>query len=174
MTEFGPQLVRMASAMTADRDEAEDAVQEVWLIALRRHQVVSTSRHVGAWLYGVLANVVRDRRRKAQRRLGLLRRFWPRDHGRVGGDTVTGTLEEEQLRELVWREIVELPDLQRRVVLLRVVEGLSTDETARAIGRAEGTVKSSLYRAMRRLRARLSPHVNLGVVKGGADERHEG
>ncbi|MCG6958164.1 MAG: RNA polymerase sigma factor [Gemmatimonadetes bacterium] len=159
--EYGARLLNVATAMTGDLDEAEDALQEVWLIAMRRHQVLETSPYVGAWLYRVLANVVRGRRRTAMRRRDLLRRFRPR-----GVDTVEppagGTLEQEQIKERLWREIMELPDLQRQVILLRTVEGLSTEETARAIGRAQGTVKTSLHRAVKRLRARLGAQTNVG------------
>ena len=160
--EFGPRLLHVAIAMTGDPDEAEDALQEVWLIALRRHQVLVRSPHVGAWLYRVLANVVRGRRRTARRRRGLLQRFRPRGEGAVEAPA-GGSLEEEQIKRRLWREIMDLPDLQRQVILLRTVEGLSTEETARAIGRAQGTVKASLHRAVKRLRARLGTQTNIGL-----------
>jgi RNA polymerase sigma-70 factor (ECF subfamily) len=160
--EYGPRLLNVATAMTGDLDEAEDALQEVWLIAMRRHQVLEKSPHVGAWLYRVLANVIRGRKRTAMRRRGLLQRFRP-----TADDAVEvpagGTLEQEQVKERLWREIMDLPDLQRQVILLRTVEGLSTEETARAIGRAQGTVKASLHRAVKRLRARLGAQANIGL-----------
>jgi RNA polymerase sigma-70 factor, ECF subfamily len=161
--EFGPPLLAVARAMTRDADEAEDVLQEVWVIALRRHQVVAASGQVGGWLYRVLANVVRNLRRNRSRRRGLLRRFLP------GTEVVAapvGTLEEEQVKGALWREIMRLPDLQRQVLLLRVVEGLSTEETAEVIGRAQGTVKASLHRALQRLRSKVGDHLDLGPAKG--------
>jgi RNA polymerase sigma-70 factor (ECF subfamily) len=160
--EYGPRLLNVATAMTGDPDEAQDALQEVWLIAMRRQQVLVKSPHVGAWLYRVLANVVRGRKRTAQRRRGLLQRFRPRGAEAVEAPA-GGSLEEEQIKQRLWREIMDLPDLQRQVILLRTVEGLSTEETARAIGRAQGTVKASLHRAVKRLRARLGAQTNIGL-----------
>jgi RNA polymerase sigma-70 factor (ECF subfamily) len=53
--------------------------------------------------------------------------------------------------------VAELPPLQQRVVTLRIIEGLSTAETAAVLDRAEGTVKASLWRALQRLRSELTP-----------------
>lgn len=48
---------------------------------------------------------------------------------------------------------MELPRLQRDVVLARYLDGLSTREAAEALGRAEGTVKAALHAARKTLRS---------------------
>jgi RNA polymerase sigma-70 factor (ECF subfamily) len=154
MDRYGPRLHGVALALASDGDDAEDLLQEMWVVALRRRHTLRPEAAVGAWLYRILMNIGRGRARTRARRKGLLRRWW-------GGAQVQNPPEllssspSERVRSLLWREIAELPDLQRQVLLLRVVEEMSTAETAEAIDRAEGTVKASLHRAMKRLERRL-------------------
>ncbi|MHB1194842.1 MAG: RNA polymerase sigma factor [Longimicrobiales bacterium] len=54
------------------------------------------------------------------------------------------------------------------MVLLRTVDGLSTAEAAHVIGRAEGTVKASLHRALKRVARRLQAQGVGGSFLGGA------
>lgn len=158
ISEFTPKLLPVARALCVSPDEGEDLLQEVWVIALRQEHAVPPGADPGPWLHRILFNVARSRGRTAARRKGLLSRWW-RGTGR---DRVRPkrppSLESEQVKLLLWREIAALPELQGRVVLLRVVGGLSTAETARAINKAEGTVKVSLHRALVRLEERLKAH----------------
>ena len=63
--------------------------------------------------------------------------------------------DDTQLRELLWRGIADLPSLQRAVVLHRIIAGLTIADTARALNRAEGTIKASLHAALKTLRVQL-------------------
>lgn len=67
-------------------------------------------------------------------------------------NTPPPSLEGEQSKLRIWQAIAELPELQREVLLLRVVDERSTAEVAQILDRAEGTVKASLHRALTRLR----------------------
>jgi len=154
MGHYGPRLHAAARALASDGDDAEDLMQETWLVALRRRHTLRPDAAVGAWLYRILMNIGRGRARTTARRNGLLRRWWGGAQVEADPDLPTPAPSED-VRSLLWREIAELPELQRQVLLLRVVEEMSTAETARAIHRAEGTVKASLHRAMKRLERRL-------------------
>lgn len=152
--EYGPSLLPVARSLAEDSDGAEDLLQEVWMVALRRQHMVAEDGPVRSWLHNVLINVARGRARKRARRLDLLRRWWRPTLGPTPRPA-SPSLEGEQLRNLLWREIAALPALQRQVVLLRVVEDLSTAEAAAALNRAEGTVKASLFRALNKLEETL-------------------
>jgi RNA polymerase sigma-70 factor (ECF subfamily) len=151
--EFTPKLLPVARALCVSPDEGEDLLQEVWVVALRQGEVPDGA-DVGAWLHRILFNVARTRGHTAARRGRLLSR-WSLSGGMDPSQESPTTLEAEQLRWLLRREIASLPELQAGVVLLRVVGGLSTAETARAIHRAEGTVKVCLHRGLMRLEQRL-------------------
>ena len=154
MSRYGSRLLSVARSLSNDLDDAEDLMQETWVVALRRRHTLEADVAVGAWLSRILLNIARGRSRTASRRRRLLARWW-RGPEASPPPAVPSASTSERTRALLWREIAELPELQRQVLLLRVVEEMSTAETARAIDRAEGTVKASLHRAMRRLERRL-------------------
>ena len=143
-----------ARAFSRDGDEAEDLLQDMWIVALRRQHTLREGAPVGAWLHRVLLNLGRARRRKTARR-ALLTGRWGQSAVPAQPPAGAASVSREHVKTLLWREIAELPDLQRQVLLLRIVEGMSTAEAARAIDRAEGTVKTSLHRALLRLEVRL-------------------
>jgi RNA polymerase sigma-70 factor (ECF subfamily) len=150
--EFGERLLAVARAFAGDADEAEDILQETWLIALRRQGTLDDRAQVGGWLYRIVLNVGRSRARKRARRARLLGRWGPTETATA--DDYSATVD-GRVATVLWREIAELPPLQRTVLLHRVVDELSTNETACAVDRAEGTVKVCLHRALKRLEARL-------------------
>jgi RNA polymerase sigma-70 factor, ECF subfamily len=150
--EYTPRLLRVAEAFAAGPDEAQDLVQETWIIAMNKAHRRPANSPIGAWLHTVTLNLGRSRMRKRKRQESA----WG-----FGPDWVSTSqhepqkVEVDELRLRLWRSISNLADLQRRVLLLRFVERMSTAETAAALGKAEGTVKASLHRAIRNLRSDL-------------------
>ena len=67
-------------------------------------------------------------------------------------------------REAVRRHIDELPESFRTVLLLRDIEGLSTEETARLLETTPNAVKIRLHRARQALRTLLAPHFRRGEL----------
>ena len=69
----------------------------------------------------------------------------------------SAALQRHETRDAVRRHIAELPEDHRTVLLLRDIEGLDTEETARLLGLTPGAVKTRLHRARQALRALLEP-----------------
>ncbi len=115
----------------------------------------------GAWLHTIVMNVARSRIRRVKRRLKLMEE----NDGEVARPArLDGpSLEASLLYKAVTRTISELPSLQRRVLLCRIVDGLSTKETARVVDRSEGTVKSSLSRAVATLKGRFGDQLRTAL-----------
>ncbi|MEO6067005.1 MAG: sigma-70 family RNA polymerase sigma factor [Gemmatimonadota bacterium] len=148
--EYTPRLLAVARAFATGDAGAEDLLQEVWWRAAQHASRRGRDAPLGAWLVAVTVNVGRDHLRRTRRRERLLARW--------GAPTAAPVVGEESIHEgtLLWRTVAELPTLQRETLLLRVLEGYSTAESARLLGRAEGTIKVSLARALARLRERLN------------------
>jgi RNA polymerase sigma-70 factor (ECF subfamily) len=72
------------------------------------------------------------------------------------------TLERQETRAFIRKSIDELPETYRTILLLRDIEGLDTEETARQLGVSEGVVKTRLHRARQALRTLLDPHFRGG------------
>ena len=151
---YTPRLLGVARAFAHGPDEAEDILQEVWITAHKKAHVRPAGSPLGAWLYTLTLNEGRSRLRRFRRR-ERLRELWSADLGRCDDHASVPGVREELARSRLWWEVARLPTLQREALLLRVVEGMNTREAAEILGRAEGTIKASLHRALNALRREL-------------------
>ena len=145
--EHTPHLFDWMGAFGVPSADRDDVVQEVWLRVLRRPEAYSGSGSFRGWLYRVARNVALDLHRGDSARSARERRS-PLPKPVAGGEpmSVVGVHEVERL-------LSELTERQRAVVVLRVLEGWSTHDTARELACAPGTVKATLSQALAKLRA---------------------
>jgi RNA polymerase sigma-70 factor (ECF subfamily) len=128
---------------TGSRAEAEDITSEVFeraLINLPKFEWRGVP--LVAWLFRIAANALADRRHEIERDSADP----PPD---VPDDTESMAIER---RAMVFQLVDRLPDLQRRVIGMRFVEGKSIREIAEALERSEGAVKQLQLRALENLR----------------------
>ncbi|HLQ38136.1 MAG TPA: sigma-70 family RNA polymerase sigma factor [Planctomycetota bacterium] len=145
----GASLRQLAAELLRDPGSADDAVQEVWLGALRR-----PPRHegsVGGWLATALRNVARRLRRgearRARRESIVARVNEVEDHATV--------LAREELLHRLVAAVSALEPPYREAVWRRYFEGMPPREIARASGVPLATVKSRLQRGLQQLREQL-------------------
>jgi RNA polymerase sigma-70 factor, ECF subfamily len=135
------------AGMTSSRDLAEEALQDTFVSAWRGAGSFKGSGPVPAWLWGI-----------ARRRLVDLARR-QRGPSTLMEEKIDASPEEIVLgletNNRVHAAVAKLPDDQRAAIEAVVFEGRSLNETARAMGVAEGTVKSRLHRARARIREAL-------------------
>ena len=149
---YAPQARRVARAVLGDPDEADDAAQDGFLSALVKLGQYDARRPFGPWLMRIVANAATDRRRRRQ-----VRRVEPLDPGLVGGGPRPDTdAVRSELGERLRAALAELPPRRRTAVVLFDVEGYSHAEIAGMLGIPEGTVRSEVFHARRRLRALLA------------------
>ncbi len=155
-------------AMLGPTGEVDDVVQEVFI---RFYDALSKFRgesSVRTYLKRIAINRTLDVLRKRKR---FFARFVSRDvegyrfdeAGPDGGETI----DRMERRALVHRAIQALPPRHREVVVLRLIEGYSTQETAELLGIAYGTVLSRLSRAQVRLKRLLTPYMDQGAPSSG-------
>jgi RNA polymerase sigma-70 factor, ECF subfamily len=138
-------LVRSLTLACGDRELAADAVQEAFV---RAHVRWRTLRHYDdpvGWVRHVALNLLRDDYRRTTRKRNAIARL------AAEPPTTQAAVEPDGLAAL----LDALPPQQRTAVALFYVEGLAVAEVAAAMDLAEGTVKSHLHDARRRLRAVL-------------------
>lgn len=159
MRRYNQRAYRTARALVRDDAEAEEIVQQAWLAAWEHLANFRGAARFSTWLVRIVVNEALMRARVAGRQLSL------DDPATVDFDmpTLTPTpLDNVELRELarlVERAVDALPDSYRAVFVLRDVEGLSTAETAEAVGLTEDLVKVRLSRARAKLREDLLARV---------------
>jgi RNA polymerase sigma factor (sigma-70 family) len=135
-----------------DRQEAEDATQTVFLALVRHAATLEGDTVLPAWLHRVALNVSRNARaartarREREQMAGAMQA--PDD----AGDSRAWS----ELRGELDESLDELPEKHRRAVILFHFQGLSMQETARALGSNEGTIGYWLACGREGLRRRLS------------------
>lgn len=140
-------------------DEGEDAVQDAFVKAFRRLDSFRDGCALKPWLFTIVANEARNRRRSMSRRASLDLRV--RDQPRLlGAASDAIAIEQEQRRRLV-AAVNELTPLHREIIALRYFAGLNESETADVLECPIGTAKSRLSRALEQLRAALGEEVRL-------------
>ncbi|MDO8361618.1 MAG: SigE family RNA polymerase sigma factor [Actinomycetota bacterium] len=148
-----PRLQRMALLLSSNRADADDLVAETIARTLPkwRSGVVADPP---AYLRRVMVNTATRRWRR--RRLALRRDRVAVDWLQPAGDHTAATVE----RDRTVRAIATLPPRRRAVVVLRFYEDLAEAQIAEVLGISDGTVKSTLSRALEQLR------VELGTLEG--------
>jgi len=153
-------VYRVAFFVTRNREEAEDAVQETFLDVLKAllDYDVNGPARFETWLYRVTLN----RTRMRMRRQSLPSAEWDDVEEQLerlpspsSERPETVYLDGERASTL-WHAVDQLPEEQRAVVMLRYQQGLAYNEIAAVLGIREGTVKSRLYNAHRKLQQLLS------------------
>ena len=135
-------LVRALTIVAGDREVAADAVQEAFIKAHLRWRTVSRYDDPVGWVRRVAINRLHDGHRREQRKRRAL--------GRLGRATQTVAVDPE-IDEFD-RLLAALPRQQRATTALYYVAGLTVAEIATALDIADGTVKSHLHDARRKLR----------------------
>jgi RNA polymerase sigma factor (sigma-70 family) len=129
------------TALLGDGEAALDVVQDGFALALRRRDSYRREGSLEAWLWRIVLNVARDRRRSS-RRLAALPHL----------DTTADASEpDSDVRAL----LLALPERQRLAVFLRYYADLSYEQIAEALGIRAGTVAASLNAAHAALRRDL-------------------
>ena len=159
--EQGGRMLSVARRLLRDEDEARDAVQEAFLSAFRSIGSFEGQSLISTWLHRIVVNTALMRLRKRRTRNetsidDLLPKFT--DDGshasapKPWNDASESALEREEDRAAVRAAIEKLPEIYRTVLLLRDVDGLSTEESAKLLGVTPNATKVRLHRAHQALK----------------------
>jgi RNA polymerase sigma-70 factor (ECF subfamily) len=151
-------LHALCERMLGDREEARDAVQEVYIKVFKKAGSFRPKGQVFTWIYRIAVNHCLNKLRRKK----IVRFFSLGGENDEDGpvleprDEAAGPEERMQLRErwaVTRRALDALPASQRPVVILAKFEGLPYRQIAEVMGISEGAVESRLVRAMRHLRS---------------------
>ena len=175
----GPML-RLAMAYVRDRGVAEEVVQETWLTCLRSLDKFEGRSSLKTWLFGIVMNLARSRKRKEARILPFAS-FWQRDDSdkkrptvdpsRFGTDDLWASrpdswsnVPESKLLSIetlqrVKQAIESLPAKQREVITMRDVAGLDADEVCGLLSISAENQRVRLHRARAAVRKTLEEYL---------------
>jgi len=180
---YSASVYHLMVRILSDREEAEDATQEVFLRVHRSLDSFDIERNFRSWLYTIAWNFARDRLRRRSTR-SIVGRFASRrddDDGTHPENEVADTnaigpdesLDAKERQSLVRQALGELDPTYQALILLRDFEGLAYDEIATILDCRLGTVKSRLNRARLRLKDVLLRIDPTFAEPGEYDPEHE-
>jgi RNA polymerase sigma-70 factor, ECF subfamily len=152
LPELATLAFRVAYSVLRRREDAEDVAQETLARACRRHGEVRERLRLRGWVARIAWRLALDHQRSGRRRERReLRAVWPAPE-----PSVHEVAERNEFREHLWRAIDTLPEKLRIVLVLSAIEEYDVAEVAALLGLPDGTVKSRLHHARRRLAEVLS------------------
>ena len=165
---YGGRMLAVARRVLHNEEDARDAVQDAFINAFRHRESFKGDALVSTWLHSIVVNSalmrLRTRTRKAEEAIeDYLPRFLPDGHHAESfaswTEPVDVSLSRKETSGMVRKAIGELPETYRTVVLLRDIEGLSTEETAKIVNTTPNAVKIRLHRGRMALRTLIAPYL---------------
>ena len=162
-------LYRTARSILKDDAEAEDAVQEAYLLAYKAIGNFRGDAKLSTWLVRIVVNEAVARSRKRSRCAEIIRLDGNAEPDDVSGEMIMNDATPEQpekralrteTRRLLEKKIDELPDAFRAVFVLRALEEMTVEETAQVLGIPEATVRTRYFRARGLLREALAREID--------------
>lgn len=156
--EFFDFVYRNARRLGTPASAADDVVQEVFLVLHRRLPEYDGRASMQSWVYGILANTVRDYRRSFRRKQAPLVPTERDEDWGPASSRASPELHAQRSRDvaLVMALLDELPEAQRELIVLADLEQMSVPEICSCLGGNSNTVYSRLRVARANLKSKLS------------------
>ncbi len=164
--QYGPRIYQLALRQMKNREDAEEVTQDVLMKVYRKIGAFRGDAALSSWVYRITFNTAMSRLRNSK-----LARAPEKQERETAGDWEDrprvprqpadwSSLPDEallraQLRRAVVIAIQELPEIYRAPVVLRDIEGLTTEEASSRLRVKDQTLKSRLHRGRLMLRSRL-------------------
>ena len=139
-----------------NREDARDAAQEVFLRVYKYLGRFRSDQDFAAWLYRIIVNVCRDHARKRGRRDQFT--SYEAEHRQGSFDSIASSEDVEasllrsQQQTMIAKALDSLSVKERAAIVLRDLEGLTTEEVARALGSSQATVRSQISTARAKIK----------------------
>jgi RNA polymerase sigma-70 factor, ECF subfamily len=159
---LSPALLRFFRSQSANREQADDLLQETWMRIHRVRHTYRPGEPVLPWVYAIARRVRVDGYRR-------VRRVTTYEMAMEILPEVRPSVEQRASPPDFETLIAGLPEAQKEVVTMLKVGGLSLEEVARATSSTVGAVKQKAHRAYEKLRAMLQAPAGYGV----AEEKNE-
>jgi len=141
---------RVAYSVVRQKEDAEDIAQDAFARAYRRFASLRDREQFRSWLVRMTWRIALDHRRAAVRRARREQAVAVLAPSSTQADDLA-----RERRERLWQAVDALPDRLRLVIVLAAIEGHSVRDVATLLDAPEGTIKSRLFEARKRLQELL-------------------
>lgn len=139
---YGNMILRLAFSYMKNLQDAEDAVQEVFLKLVQNDKGFENEAHEKAWFVRVTINICKNK----------LKIFWNRNTCSINDIAELSSSDSYNSNNTVLNAVLDLPVRQRTIIHLYYYEGYKTAEIAKLMGKRESSVRSELSRARQKLK----------------------
>lgn len=144
---YQARVMKTALYLTRNLADAEDVAQEVYIKIFRRLPPFKTERELDGWIYRVTVNAARDAHRR--------RRIWSPLKEFFAAEPPTDPVLQREIRNRLLEALSGLSFNERATFIFKEFHELPTGEVALILGRKEGTIRSYLHGARKKLRNAL-------------------
>jgi RNA polymerase sigma-70 factor (ECF subfamily) len=149
-------VITTAWRMLGNSEDARDAAQEVFLRVYKYLRGFRSDQDFAAWLYRIVINVCRDHARIRSRHSGFASFEVEQELGSFDSLASTGNIESEmiqaQQRAMIDQALDTLSKKERAAIVLRDLEGMSTEKVAEVLGSSQTTVRSQISSARAKIK----------------------
>lgn len=161
---YGTEIYSFCIYLTKDQDRAEELYQETWLTITRNTEKIENSATVKSYILSVVIRIWKNQKRKIAWRSRIAPTEQLVEEAGTGGgdmaeDSLTICLQKERKQE-VERAVSRLSEKYQIVVMLYYMEELSVEQIAKILSIPQGTVKSRLAAARKKLGQELEAYIH--------------
>jgi RNA polymerase sigma-70 factor (ECF subfamily) len=166
---YGPRISQLAFRYMKNREDAEEVAQDVLLKVYQKIDLFRGDAALSSWIYRITFNTAMSRLRNTRAtRMAEVADVPPTQPGQEDSPSTRrrdpadwSTMADEellrgQMRERLFEAVERLPAIYRTPVVLRDLQGMSTEEASKALKVKDQTLKSRLHRGRLLLRERLA------------------
>ena len=149
-------VLTTAWRLLGDQEDARDAAQEVFLRVFKYLRGFRSDQDFAAWLYRIIVNVCRDQARKRGYRDQFTSFEAEQEIGSFAAMASTQDVEaaaiQSQQQAMIARALDTLSGKERAAIVMRDIEGLTTQEVARVLGSSQSTVRAQISSARAKIK----------------------
>ncbi|MCR8668944.1 RNA polymerase sigma-70 factor [Aestuariibaculum sp. M13] len=156
-------LINHAYKILQSQDEANDIIQEVFLVIWNKRNELNIKGSLSSYLYKATKNRILNHiahEKVVLRYADSISGFMENDYAFADTDQ-----REEELQDIIAKEIESLPKKMREIFILRKLEELSYDEIANQLNISDKTAKQQVYNALKKLKEKINPFLVILMFK---------
>jgi RNA polymerase sigma-70 factor (family 1) len=158
---FQPKIYNTSKKMNLCSEDAEEIVQEVFLIIWKNRKNLNTELSFNAYLLAILKSLIIKKSKQAARQIAY-EIYAIAEHETVSHET-ENLIDYTELEKISFTEIEKLPKSQRLIFKMKNFEGLASGEISEKLGISKRTVENHIYVATKSLKEKLQKNYLIAI-----------
>jgi RNA polymerase sigma-70 factor (ECF subfamily) len=150
---FGPKIFNTSKKMNLSAEDAEETVQEVFLIIWKNKHNLNCELSFNAYLLTILKSIIVKKAKKEARRIAF--EVYEISSMETSSNETEKQIEFKEFEDISYAEVEKLPKTQKEIFKMKNYENLASGEIAEKLGISKRTVENHVYAATKSIKQRL-------------------